>query len=356
MNVGRALRRYFIDAQIGARLLKYNIDQKPFPLVTHLLVTNRCNLKCFYCYPQVFTREIVDESVDDWKKTIDTFVEMGTKVFVILGGEPLIRTDIGEIIEYAWSKNTIVELITNGYYVPKRLESLRYLDSLCFSVDGNEAQNDAVRGKGSFKVVLNAIDIAKKEGINCRIHAVITRETTKSLQELCELAKDLDITINFTQATIHTDDPDAALTEEELQHSLDLLKSLKAQGYPVTNSDSAIDYIKRYPLKRYGIFKAEEVPADARKKIMKCRRPYLTNYVDADGMLYPCANIWHKHQNSIKDGGIKAAWKRQTEMDCYSCDILGEADMNNLLYFSPGSILTAIKHRWHQRNSNSVTT
>ncbi|MEE2999876.1 MAG: radical SAM protein [Pseudomonadota bacterium] len=353
MSIGHTLRRYLIDAQIGMRLLSYNINKKPFPLVTHLLVTNRCNLKCFYCYPQVFTREIVDESLDDWKKTIDKFAEMGTKVFVILGGEPLIRTDIGEIIEYAWSKNTIVELITNGYYVKKRLKHLKYLDSLCFSLDGNEAQNDAVRGKGSFKKVLEAIDLAKKEGINCRIHAVITRETTKSLLELCELAKKLDITINFTQATVHTDDPDATLTDEELVHSLNLLKELKEKGYPVTNSISAIDYIKNYPLKHYGIFKSKDVPIEARDKIKKCRRPYLTNYVDADGTLYPCANLWHKGENSIHDGGIEAAWKRQTEMDCYSCDILGEADMNNLLYMSPKSIATAIGHRWFKRSPSS---
>jgi len=355
MTMSRTLRRMRIDSEIGLKLLKYNVDKKPFPLVTHLLVTNRCNLRCFYCYPQVFTREISDDPLDDWKQTIDKFVELGTKVFVILGGEPLIRTDIGEIIEHAWKKNTIVELITNGYYVSKRLKHLKYLDSLCFSLDGNQPQNDAVRGEGSFQKVLDAIALAKGEGINCRIHAVITKETVESLEELCVLAKELNITINFTQATIHTDDPDAALTEAELQKSLNLLKDLKEKGYPVTNSDFAIDYIKNYPLERYGIFKSDEVQGEARDKIMKCRRPYLTTYVDADGLLYPCANVWHKHKNSIKDGGIEDAWNRQTKMDCYSCDILGEADMNNLLYISPNSIMTAVKHRWSQRSGRSRT-
>jgi MoaA/NifB/PqqE/SkfB family radical SAM enzyme len=349
-DASRTLRRLRIDTEIGFRLLKYNLDKKPFPLVSHLLVTNRCNLRCFYCYPQVFTREITDEPLEIWKQNIDKFAEMGTKIFVILGGEPLIRSDIGEIIKYARGKNTIVELITNGYYVAKRLESLKLLDSLCFSLDGNKSQNDAVRGSGSFQKVLDAIALAKGEGINCRFHAVITKETVKSLHELCALAKELEITINFTQATIHTEDPDAALTEEELQTSLDLLKDLKTRGYPVTNSDMAIDYVKNYPLKRYGIFKSDEVQGGARDKIMKCRRPYLTTYVDADGLLYPCANVWHKHKNSIRDGGIEAAWKRQTQMDCYSCDILGEADMNSLLYFSPKSIMTAVKHRWNQRS------
>lgn len=340
-----SLSKLAIETEIGLKLLKHRFDNKPFPLITHLLVTNRCNLKCFYCYPQVMERKIADRPLEEWKSIIDQFVELGTKVFVILGGEPLIRKDIGEIIDYAKSKRTIVELITNGYFVEQKINELKNVDSLCFSLDGNEEQNDKVRGEGCFQKVHHAINVARENGIKCRIHAVITKETVKSLYELVNIAKDFGTTINFTQATIHTDDPDAALTEEELQKFLDELLEYKRQGYPVANTPAAIDYIKKYKLERYRPHKEHEIPQDADPKVIKCLRPTMTTYVDADGVMYPCANIWHENKDiTINDQSVKQAWEKQCKMDCYSCDILGEAEMNHMLGFNVPSIYETAKY------------
>ena len=344
MHIDRKLRKLGIEADIALKLIKYRFTRRPVPLISHLLVTNRCNLKCFYCYPQVLTRKIPDSALEGWLRNIDTLYALGCRVFILLGGEPLLRDDIGQIIKHCKTKRVIVELITNGYFVEKRIEDLKLVDSLCFSLDGNEEQNDKTRGKGSFQKVFQAIQIAKAEQITCRLHAVITRETVCSIRELCELAKEWRVTINFTQATIHTDDPKAKLSEGEMQDFLANLALLKKQGYPIANTYSAIRYIQQYPLPRYGIYSDHDIPTGKKGAITRCLRPLMTVYIDANGMMYPCANVWQKCDNSVTQTSIEEAWRKQCGMDCYSCDILGEAEMNNMLNFKVTSVLETAKY------------
>ncbi|MBI4405758.1 MAG: radical SAM protein, partial [Deltaproteobacteria bacterium] len=303
-------RRLSIDSEIAFKLLKYKLDKRPFPLIAHLLVTNRCNLSCVYCYPQVTQRKIPDMAFEQWAAIIDKLYALGTRIFVLLGGEPLLRADIGKLIEYCKSKRTIVELITNGYFVDKKQVELRDVDSLCFSLDGNEEQNDKVRGKGSYRKVLEAIQAAKAAGIHCRIHAVMTRETVPSIGQLCELAKRVGVTINFTQATIHTEDPSVRLSDPEMRTFLQTIRSYKKEGYPIANTYEAIRYVEKFPLARYGIYPSNHVDSQAKRVVQKCLRPVLTTYIDADGLMYPCANIWNKGTNSIFDSSVETAWQK----------------------------------------------
>ena len=54
------IKKLFQAVRIGGKLIQYNLFRKRFPLMVNLLLTNRCNLRCFYCYPQVFEQETKD--------------------------------------------------------------------------------------------------------------------------------------------------------------------------------------------------------------------------------------------------------------------------------------------------------
>ena len=93
-------------------------------------VTDRCNLRCQYCMPEA-------EYVWRPRKDILTFEEIGFLVDVfasagvdrvrITGGEPLLRTDLADLVRLLAAKSPIgdLALTTNGVLLPERAEALR---------------------------------------------------------------------------------------------------------------------------------------------------------------------------------------------------------------------------------------
>ena len=85
----------------------------------NLLVTKFCNLSCFYCYAEdILNKKDVEEfSLENLKDIIDQAYDAGCRWINILGGEPLLRNDIEELIDYIHQKGMFIEMTTNGYYV-----------------------------------------------------------------------------------------------------------------------------------------------------------------------------------------------------------------------------------------------
>ena len=69
----QAMKKLFQGVRIGAKLIQYNLFRKRLPLMVNLLLTNRCNLRCFYCYPQVFEQETKDITTEKWLSVVDEF-------------------------------------------------------------------------------------------------------------------------------------------------------------------------------------------------------------------------------------------------------------------------------------------
>ena len=96
-------------SRIAGKILYSKATSKRMTIVENLLINNDCNIKCFYCFPQVFKREVKQFTTQELMKLIDDFHDRGTEVMVLLGGEPLLRKDIGEIIRYVKSKKMIFD-------------------------------------------------------------------------------------------------------------------------------------------------------------------------------------------------------------------------------------------------------
>ena len=117
-------------------------------------LTLRCNLKCTMCTTCYDTpREL---STAEIKDIIDQTALWGVRVFNPLGGEPFMRPDLEELLDYACSKDFYITLTTNGTLINrKRAEALARIPSsklhINISLDGPEAVHDGVRGEGMFR-------------------------------------------------------------------------------------------------------------------------------------------------------------------------------------------------------------
>ncbi len=181
-------------------LLKYKILKKPFPLCVHLQITKRCNLRCIYCYadPENLTN-VPDLEYLEYTRLIDELARMGTRWIRFLGGEPLLRNDIGEMIDYAKNKGIITEMNTNGYFMKTKGQAIKNLDSLVVSIDGTRETNDQCRGQGSYDKAIEAIEIAKDLGMSVRLHGCLSKyHELEDIDHLAHLAIKYGMAFNFS--------------------------------------------------------------------------------------------------------------------------------------------------------------
>jgi len=154
-------------------------------------VTYACNLSCIHCLSDSGRRREGELTTEQALGVIDQLADEKVFQFNIGGGEPFIRTDFLDLMDYAHDKGMVTCISTNGTLIDERIASrldhpLVYIQ---VSLDGaSEASNDAIRGRGSYKKVLNALDHLRKHNIEVSINCVLTRRSYPELDKLVELA------------------------------------------------------------------------------------------------------------------------------------------------------------------------
>ncbi len=90
-----------------------NLATRRRPYFAHLAITHRCNLKCHFCHIPEW--KVQEQDLEGMKRIIDRLDKMGVAVLSISGGgEPLLRKDFAEIINYAVDKGMQTKITSNG--------------------------------------------------------------------------------------------------------------------------------------------------------------------------------------------------------------------------------------------------
>ena len=145
---------------------------QPVPLVEHFALgldapicltwelTYACNLACSHCLSSSGRRDPRELSTEECKRVIDELQRMQVFYVNIGGGEPTVRSDFWELLDYATSHDVGVKFSTNGIKIEAeaaaRIAANSYVD-IQISIDGATADvNDAVRGRGSYDTAVRA--------------------------------------------------------------------------------------------------------------------------------------------------------------------------------------------------------
>ncbi|MBI5583733.1 MAG: mycofactocin radical SAM maturase [Deltaproteobacteria bacterium] len=154
-------------------------------------VTYECNLRCLHCLSDSGPKQPGELSTDQGFRIIDQLA--GLKVFQlnIGGGEPFLRPDFLDLMEYAHQKGMVTCISTNGTLIDE--ETARRLDHplvyIQVSLDGATAStNDAIRGRGSFQRAIKALECLRRRRIEVSVNTVLTRASFPELDELVILA------------------------------------------------------------------------------------------------------------------------------------------------------------------------
>ena len=335
----RTLIRYYQDVKFGVNMLRYKLYGHRFPAHVAIAVTNRCNLKCPYCFygytlykeDKVTTRELF--------YLIDELCRRGTAYINLNGGEPLLRKDIGEIVDRITGKGMRCSVSTNAILLEDRIEELKKanVSVLNISLDGNEEQHRKNRGDISYAKVIKGIDAAHRHDIPVAICTVLTKDNKDCVDEIVRLAKDKGVYSIFHFLYERLDPKDAEpnqLTREEEIAIMDKIIAYKKQGYPVHYSDRIHEYIKKWPIQGSRLMldgNAKQAKDDKDFRIIPCVAGDLYTWIDANGKFCPCAVLSGQvNAQSFAEVGFEKAWNEVPKNRCQSCSFFHQAEMNML--------------------------
>ncbi len=330
-------KRFLARVRYFSAILRQKIRGKDYPLIAVLVVNNKCNWDCVYCFGDYPNRREVDYTTDEIKYVIDELYRMGARYINMHGGETLLRNDIGELVHYAKHKGMYVCVITNGSLLANKIDEVKAVDNLTISLDGGAEGNDRNRGEGTYEASLAAIRLAVKSGIPLRVQATLTRHTMNDIGTLARLAQEegfhLQFSILFKPLKRAQD---CQMSPEEIRRTVQEIRKYKAMGYPIFTSDRVLDASYHWPFDYNESHHVTEnqIPDTYRPYHIPCFYSRTKFTIEADGYIYPCfltTDGSFKPLNWKEVGVEKAIAHVQQRNTCKACPAMTQNDHNALL-------------------------
>jgi radical SAM protein with 4Fe4S-binding SPASM domain len=171
--IGRLAASGFITGIQGYHAVK---KIKPYSFARFHL-TQRCQLECVHCYTDSGPYLTSDNelSVERWIQLVNDFADNGGEKILFTGGEALVYRGCIDIMRRAHERGLEVTLFSNGMLIPKYIDELKeVVDILQISIDGvGQDSHDAIRGKGSFKKAIKAINLLLDVGVKTQVSTTI---------------------------------------------------------------------------------------------------------------------------------------------------------------------------------------
>jgi radical SAM additional 4Fe4S-binding domain len=165
-----------------------------------------CNLECVYCYAEATSPKVkLDFNESETYKIIDNFAIDNVEEVVITGGEPLMRTDIFDIVDYIkYKKKKTISILTNGILInEKNIKHMQKFDKVTLSLDASEAMiNDITRGSGTFEKIVHAVRLLKQHKIRVGITSVVSKVNLANVQALLNFIRE-ELGVEEHKTTIH---------------------------------------------------------------------------------------------------------------------------------------------------------
>lgn len=233
------------------------------PIFANHLITVRCNLACPFCYvsgpeQQAFNREHYPKAAElntaELRDFYRQLVDLDFKLLVIVGGEPLLRTDLDDVLRVLEGQ-IYVSVFTNGLELAERHELLRRAQSVFVSLDAPDEQHDELRDRaGCFSRAMAGIEAVRRHHrhIKLSLMMTVTDQNVDRVDDMLALGRSLDLPIGFQPPSYDgqfalEDRPTAAAAERvppaaPVAEAFRLIRSAAAHQ-PVLGSRAFLDLI-----------------------------------------------------------------------------------------------------------------
>ncbi len=297
---------------------------RPTPLVVGWSLGTQCVFSCTYC--NVWRKNQPGLPTETALRLIDDMAATGVKVIQFTGGEPLLRKDLGQLIDRCYVRGISVSLSTTGYGVADRIHELKNLGQFSISLDGPRDVHDALRGDGAYACALEGLEAAKRLDKKIRISTVLSSENLDSLSHVLEVAHRYHARVMFQPATetlLQGEQPNPVLAAPaRISAALDFLIAEKRRGNPhIGNSLAGLRYLRRFP---------ELAP-------MRCYASRIACRLTPDGIMKGCPRMPDQADGpDCTQMPFSEAFKRlERRESCPGCWVSARLELNMILAPSP---------------------
>ncbi|WP_461208346.1 heme b synthase [Desulfocurvus sp. DL9XJH121] len=160
-------------------------------------ITRSCNLACKHCRAEAHEEPYPGElDTAEAKVLIDQFRATGDPIIIFTGGEPMLRKDWPELVEYATSIGLKCVMSPNGTLITPETAQLmkeKGVQRLSISIDGPDAaSHDEFRGvPGAFEASMRGIQYLKDAGLEFQINTTVTRGNLGMFKDIFKLCENL---------------------------------------------------------------------------------------------------------------------------------------------------------------------
>lgn len=169
----------------------------PFSIMHEL--TYQCNFRCPHCYLGE-QRDIKKKELNtgEVKKVLDELADIGVYSIGFTGGEPLVRKDIFEILDYANKKGFRFGLLTNGYLIDEqRADKLKKANVGKVDITFNSMRPEtfaALSGvRDGYEKVFGAVSLLLKRKMQVAIKSTATSLNKDELEQISKFARKKNI-------------------------------------------------------------------------------------------------------------------------------------------------------------------
>jgi SynChlorMet cassette radical SAM/SPASM protein ScmE len=170
------------------------------PRTVEIDITNRCNLRCDYCYHFTSEGDVKsDLPTEDWLTFFKELGQCAVMDVTLCGGEPFIRQDIQELIEGIIRNNMRYSLLSNGTLITEDHAAFLAERGRCnqvqISIDGSSPEvHESCRGKGTFFKAVRSIRLLQKYHIPVAVRVTIHHHNVHDLSNITRfLLEDLHL-------------------------------------------------------------------------------------------------------------------------------------------------------------------
>jgi len=262
-------------------------------------ISLKCNLRCVHCLSN--SGDVVKDELNtvECMKLIDDLTALKVFQVNIGGGEPFIREDFLDLLDYSHKKGLVTCVSTNGVAIDNSISTrLSAMDMLYLqvSLDGaDEETNDRIRGKGTYRKILNAMESLAAHGVRFSINTVLTRINFDQLETLRALAGQYGSELRVSRFR-----PSGRG------------KSSKADLGPTAEQlESFAEWLDRHDLVRTGdSFFCLTSDHRRHKGLDMCGAAKMTCCISPDGNVYPCAFLQEPPflSGNVREQSFKDLW------------------------------------------------
>ncbi|MBK5192467.1 MAG: GTP 3',8-cyclase MoaA [Flavobacteriaceae bacterium] len=169
-------------------------------------LTDRCNLRCFYCMPEEGIELMEKPNIMSLEEIINLtriFRDLGVETVRLTGGEPLVRKNFGFLAEELAKLGVTLKITTNGIMLDKYLDLFQKigLRKISLSLDTlDKAKSVFITKRDYFERILKNLEKALQMDMQVKLNIVLIKGVNDNeINDFIQLTKEKDLTVKFIE-------------------------------------------------------------------------------------------------------------------------------------------------------------